>query len=486
MPEDREKKHVQSPSDKSVAALKQLIAAGREAEAVANLRSLVAQRPAYGDGWHPILKICDQLGDEETGVQVSKMYGRAGLDEVGRQTDYARRLVRIGQMQEALTFLGKVCAHFDADADAAYTYGDLLAQDGQFEAAEVQLRKAISHRPGFGEAWVRLGAILNFADHPDDVAALKALGVKSVASVDFAYGKALDDVGDTDGAMVAWHRANEKQRSIRPFDRRLLDLMANLPEQFPRTFPTPPADAPASSPRPIFIMGAPRTGTTLTEQVLSAHPDVYGLGEALISRIATWPARHLSPGDLSALEGVGLHGYRQLGQIYASLARVRAGDKPVVTDKAATLQLFAGVLARAIPRAKFIWVTRRHEATALSAYRAHFGLAHAWSTRLRDAFDFLAAHDRLCEHWQSVLGDRMMKIPYETLVSSPEASIADMAAFCDLSADPAMAQFHTNSRPVQTASLAQVRRPFSTASVDAWQRYAPVLSAAKADATIST
>ncbi len=473
---------MQSPSDQSVAALTHLIEAGREAEAVAKLRALVSQAPAYGDSWQPILRLCDRLGDEETGVKVAKLYGRAGLDETVRQIDYARRLVRTGQMDEALDFMQKVSAHFDNDADAAYEYGALLAQAGKFDEAEPALRKAIALRPGHGDAWVQLGAFTDFAQRPDDVEAMRAAGTKSAPAMDFAFGKALDDVGDTAGAMAAWDRGNEKQRSIRTFDRRLLGLMEKLPSQFPSILPGLPTSTPG--PRPVFILGAPRTGTTLIEQILSAHPDVYGMGETLISRIATWPTRHLSPADLAQVDSLGPSGWQQLGNIYTALASKRAGGASVVTDKAATLQLFAGVLARALPAAKFIWVTRTPEAAALSAYRAHFGLSHAWSTRLKDTFEFLAAHDRLCAHWQSVIGDRLLKVSYETLVSAPETEIPRITAFCDLSPHPAPLRFHENTRPVQTASLGQVRRPIHTASVSGWQRYGDVLAAAKAQAHI--
>jgi len=472
---------VQSPMDQSVAIIDRLILAGRESEAVAGLRDLIAKAPDLGDGWSAVLSLCDRLGDEDSGLEVARLYGKSGVEQVSRQTDYGRRLARVGRMDEALEFMGKVSAHFSEDADAAFEHGTLLAQAGQFEQAETVLRRAIALRPAFGDAWVQLGAFLDFSSRPDDVEAMRAAGTKSACAMDFAFGKALDDVGDTAGAMAAWDRANEKQRTIRAPDRRLLDFTEQLSEQFSALqsgLPTGMTEA-----RAIFIVGAPRTGTTLVEQILSAHPDVYGMGETLISRVATWPVRHLSPPDMAQLDALGPVAWQQIGQIYTSLASKRSGAAPVVTDKAAALHLFVGVLAQALPNAKFIWVKRTPEAAALSAYRAHFGLNHPWSTDLKDIFEFLSVHDRLCRHWQSLLGERMLEVSYEQLVTSPDAEIARLISHCDLSASDAPRQFHTNDRPVQTASLGQVRRPISTASVQGWQRYEAVLAAAKASAT---
>ncbi|MCF6328482.1 MAG: sulfotransferase, partial [Henriciella sp.] len=300
---------MQSPMDQSVAVIDRLILAGRESEAVAGLRDLIANAPDLGDGWLAVLNLCDRLGDEDTALVAARFYGKSGVEDLSRQTDYGRRLARVGQMDEALEFMQKVSAHFSNDADAAFEYGTLLAQAGQFEQAETVLRRAIALRPAFGDAWVQLGAFLDFSARPDDVEAMRSAGIKSACAMDFAFGKALDDVGDLAGAMAAWDRANEKQRTIRAPDHRLLNFTDQLSEQFSSLqsgLPTGMTEA-----RAIFILGAPRTGTTLVEQILSAHPDVCGMGETLISRVATWPVRHLSSSDLSQLDAVGPTAWQQ-------------------------------------------------------------------------------------------------------------------------------------------------------------------------------
>ena len=154
---------MQSPMDQSVAIIDRLILAGRESEAIAGLRDLIAKAPDFGDGWSAVLSLCDRLGDEDSGLEVARLYGKSGLEQVSRQTDYGRRLARVGRMDEALEFMQKVSAHFSDDADAAFEYGTLLAQAGQFEQAETVLRRAIALRPAFGDAWVQLGAFLDFS-----------------------------------------------------------------------------------------------------------------------------------------------------------------------------------------------------------------------------------------------------------------------------------------------------------------------------------
>jgi tetratricopeptide (TPR) repeat protein len=475
---------VQSLMDQSVAPIQRMITEGREAEAVGALRNLIQQGPALGDGWIKVLAIAQSLGDEDA-VQWGARQAFVELD--GRPdaaVSLSESLARIGDTAEALMVAKQATVRFPDHAGLSCHYGTKLSQAGKFEAAEAELRRCLSLQPDFAEAGVQLGAFLNFAEHPDDVATMEQLadaasGPKN-AAIFFALGKAYDDLGQAERAMKSWKEGNRLVSLTMKFEPRMLEFMAYLKQRFSEPLPITP-QMNSAGPKPIFIMGAPRTGTTLLEQVISAHPMVEGLGESLISRVATWPVRHMSPTSMADFEAISPPPWQQIGQIYKALVSARVSSAQFVTDKAATLHLFAGVLARAMPDAKFIWVKRRNEAAALSAFKAYFARGQAWSAKLSDAFAFLRAHDSLCEHWQSVLGPRLMKVEYETLVSEPEGQVQNILNFAGLPYDPACLNFFDNPRAVQTASLGQVRQGWTTASVDGWRRYAGDLSAAAAE-----
>lgn len=472
---------MQSLMDQSVAPIQRMITEGREAEAVGALRNLIQQGPALGDGWIKVLAIAQSLGDEDA-VQWGARQAFVELD--GRPdaaVSLSESLARIGDTAEALMVAKQATVRFPDHAGLSCHYGTKLAQSGKFEEAEAELRRCLLIQPDFAEAWVQLGAFLNFAERPNDVEAMKRLAEAGSSSqhaaIFFALGKAYDDLGQPEQAMSAWEEGNRLVRLNIKFEPRMLEFMDYLKQYFSAPLPMTPQPS-SSGPKPIFIMGAPRTGTTLLEQVISAHPMVEGLGESLISRVATWPVRHMSPTSMADFEAVSPPPWMQIGQIYKALVSARVSSAQFVTDKAATLHLFAGVLARAMPDAKFIWVKRQNEAAALSAFKAYFAKGQAWSAKLSDTFAFLKAHDALCEHWQSVLGPRLMKVEYESLVSDPQTQVQSILNFAGLSYDPACLNFFENPRAVQTASLGQVRKGWSTSSVDGWQRYADYLTAA--------
>ena len=225
-------------------------------------------------------------------------------------------------------------------------------------------------------------------------------------------------------------------------------------------------------PAPLFIIGAPRTGTTLTEHILSAHPSVHPLGESLISRVATWPVRHLSPSDIAtAKQTLGPSLWQMMGTAYGALASKRAGAAGFVTDKAAMLHLFVGVLAKALPAARFIWISRTPEAAALSAFRTYFTSGNAWSCRIDTALDYLSAHQSVMQDWAELLGPRLLAVSYEALVSSSDEMIPKLTEFAGLTPHEGPLTFYRSARPVDTASLAQVREPMRPARAEAWRVY---------------
>jgi hypothetical protein len=232
------------------------------------------------------------------------------------------------------------------------------------------------------------------------------------------------------------------------------------------------------SAEPIFIVGMPRTGTTLIERILSSHPDVFAAGELtnfslMLKRAArTASNRVLDPETLRAAPGIDL---AQLGSSYIESTRPRTGHTPRFIDKMPLNFLYAGLIRRALPNAKIVCLRRNPLDTCLSNYRQLFATSFSYYNYAYDLLDtgrYYRMFDALAEHWRKHMPRNYHEVCYETFVADTEAEARKLLDFCDLSWDPACLQFHENTAPVATASSVQVRQPIYRTSVDRWRKYA--------------
>ncbi|MFN3816528.1 sulfotransferase [Brevundimonas sp.] len=243
---------------------------------------------------------------------------------------------------------------------------------------------------------------------------------------------------------------------------------------------------------PIFIVGLPRTGTTLLDRVLSSHPDVVSAGELsdfslILKRMAGTPSPLvLDPDTLDAAAGVDL---AEVGRRYVARTRKVAGESPRIIDKMPLNVLNAGLILQALPNARIICLRRDPVDSALSNYRQLFATDfpyYGYSLDLADAGRYYALFDRLVAHWRDTLPpDRFTEVAYEDLVHDLEGQTRRLSAFCGLDFDPACLTFHENAAPVSTASSVQVRSPLYATSIGRWRRYGeglrPLLDALTAE-----
>ncbi len=242
----------------------------------------------------------------------------------------------------------------------------------------------------------------------------------------------------------------------------------------------------------VFVFGMPRSGTSLVEQVLSSHPRIHGAGELTLVRDAmdSLPVPAGEPGeplpDLAFLEAADVTrlaaGY--LGGLRGVLERqgvagMHGAESPAATrvvDKMPDNYLYLGMIALMFPRATLIHVRRDLRDVALSCWQTRFRSVR-WADDMHDLAHRIGNYRRLGEHWRAVLPGRVHEVHYERLVGDFEAQARRLVAACGLDWEPACLAFHRNSRPVRTASLAQVRRPLYTGSLARWRRYEPYLGA---------
>ena len=296
----------------------------------------------------------------------------------------------------------------------------------------------------------------------------------------FALAKAYADLGDAGRCFAQLHAGNALHRATITYDEpAALALFQRIKACFDPALMDRLQAAGHRSAVPVFILGMPRSGTTLIEQILASHPQVHGAGEqeALGEGVARWAAGF--PEDVPAMPAAAL---QTLGRDYADALRSRAPAALRITDKMPRNGLFAGLAHLALPQARMIHVRRDPVDTCLSCYSKLFAGHHPYSYDLGELGRYWRAYDDLMGHWRRVLPDGvLLQVRYEDVVADLEPQARRMIAHCGLDWDPACLRFHETARPVRTASTAQVRQPLYRDAIGRWADhpalYKPLLRA---------
>jgi tetratricopeptide (TPR) repeat protein len=367
---------------------------------------------------------------------------------------------------------------------AVASLGELQADAGQFSAAEDLFRRAISIEPRLHQAWAAIPRLRKMTAE-DGVWQAEAerilaqpLPPRHEIDLRFAIGKYFDDVGEFEKAFIAYERANEIMKGRRaPFDRqqmtRSVDTIIDL---YDREWIGRAQRNSNAAARPVLIVGMPRSGTTLVEQILASHPSVYGAGE-----LSFWH-------DASAAFESSVHhgdpgtGILPLAEDYLRLLEGLSPDSLRVLDKMPSNFRHLGLIHAALPNARIIHLQRNPIDTCLSIYFQHFELAHSYANDLEDLAHYYGQYVRIMQHWRSALpGDAILDLSYEALIEDQEASCRELLDFVGLPWDPRCIEFYRyGSAVTTTASKWQVRQKIGTSSVGRWRNYerfiAPLLA----------
>lgn len=384
---------------------------------------------------------------------------------------HAQALLASGDAAGAAATGAALVAEHSQEARLWLPYALALRMLRRHDDAVAALRRAIAVRESFGEAWWQLANLKTGAIDAADLARLPALiaGAKGEDGyhLRFALARGLEDAGRPEEAMAAYREANAARRAMLP-----PDGAAQVAEQARRTRAvfTPAMLAKRAglgdpSPAPIFILGLPRSGSTLLEQMLSCHPAIEGTQEL--------PDLPLLVASLAGLGG-GAGGYpellatlpdarlAELGAAYLkSVAAKRTTDKPFFTDKQPANWMHAGLIRLILPNAKIIDMRRDPFACGLSIFRQHFARGAGWSY----AIETIAARQHLyagrMDHWAEAMPGAILPVTLEALVDDPAATLRRVLDHLGLPFDPAVLDFHRSDRPVFTPSSEQVRQPIN-------------------------
>jgi tetratricopeptide (TPR) repeat protein len=361
---------------------------------------------------------------------------------------------------------------------------------GELELAERDYDTALKLDPADGEAWLNRSDLRVQSPERNHLPELESALASGPADwrvrvpLRYALAKEYEDVGDYAKSWHHLHAGAQLRRQNLQYEPRLdLDTVQWLIEAFPDVLPV---SAPGGSigPQPIFIVGLPRTGSTLVDRILGSHSEVCGAGEltdfgtAVIeqARRAQWAPQAPPPTRKDLVMASAHLDFAALGADYLQRVQPRLRQQlPRFTDKLPLNYLYCGLIARALPDARIVHVTRHPMAVCYAMYKVLFGKGYPFSYDLGEIAAYYLGYRRLMDHWQATLPGRLYHVAYEDLVRDPEGQGRALFAAVDLAWEDQCLQSHKNAAPVATASAAQVRRPIYTSSVALWRRYEPQL-----------
>jgi tetratricopeptide (TPR) repeat protein len=391
----------------------------------------------------------------------------------------AAALGRIGDYEEALGLYERVLAVSPAYPKIWMSYGHVLKTVGRQEDSIVAYRQALALKPDLGEVWWSLANLKTVKFDAAEIAKMQQaltqeqLSAEDRFHLDFALGKALDDQKDAQGAFAHYAAANALRRKQLDYDpsdiSRQVDRAIGL---FTRDFFAAREDAGCDTPDPIFILGMPRAGSTLIEQILASHSQVEGTMElpdipALATRTGEGPQRY--PTSLNDLSPDAL---KALGEDYLQRTRIqRKQGRPFFIDKLPNNWLYAGFIHLILPNAKIIDARRDPMDCCFSNFRQHFARGQSFSYSQEDMGRYYGDYVRLMRHLDETLPGRVHRVIHEHLLDDPETQIRALLDHLGLPFEEACLQFHETKRAVRTASSEQVRRPINRDGVGQWRPY---------------
>ena len=401
-------------------------------------------------------------------------------------------LSRIGDADQAIALYELVLAAHPRLSRLWTSYGHALKTAGFQSRAIEAYRRAIAVDPGHGEAYWSLANLKTFRFDTDDVAAMRQqlartdLGDEDRHHFDFALGKALEDAGDYAGSFKHYLSGNTLRKATAPHDARgATARMRRAKQVYSREFFAQRQGHGCKAPDPIFIVGLPRAGSTLVEQILSSHPAVEGTMELpeLTAMTRMLRQRAASPQTTTyhdVLVGLDAPELLALGERYLERTRIhRTTDAPLFIDKMPNNFAHVGLIHLMLPNARIIDARRHPLACCLSGFKQHFARGQNHTYSLDDLGAYYRDYVELMAHFDDVLPGRVHRVIYERMVEDTEAEVRSLLAHCGLPFDEACLRFFENPRAVRTASSEQVRKPIYRDGIDHWRHYEPWLGPLK-------
>lgn len=446
-----------------------LLTLGRAEEAAEHFTKALAANPQFAEAYNGLALAKVQLGGPEDALDNLRKAVALKPDFAEAHANIGRALRELGRHDEAIAACERAV---ESSHDSPVVYvelGKVYGELGNLEAAAAVYQKALTLAPMRTDIHRQLAQVKQYKPGDPHLAQMLALldqrerfTLQARMDLDFALGKALIDAGDYDRAIVHLRSANEVVRQRTAYDEaETLGFLDRIKTAFGDT---DDSGGGAPSSLPVFVVGMPRSGTTLTEQILASHPDVFGAGELRYLEHAAMAVEPF-PDAAKAMDAEAL---RAFGASYVSRLRALSPTATRIVDKMPANFRFVGLIHRALPNAKIIHVRRNPVESCMSCFAQLFaGLPYAYD--LSELGRYYRAYAALMAHWRRVLpAGRMLEVDYERLVDDLPGEARRILAYCGLEWHDSCLEFYKTQRPVRTASFAQVRRPIYRSSIGRW------------------
>ena len=402
-------------------------------------------------------------------------------------------LSRIGDYEPAIALYAGILDQYPINPKVWLSYGHTLKTAGQTEPAIAAYRRCITLEPDFGEAYWSLANLKTFRFDAHDLAQMRLQLARTDLNADarlhfeFAVGKALEDAADYAASFAHYQRGNALRLETAPYNADDMSARVQRTKQlFTREFFAGRAGMGSAAADPIFIVGLPRAGSTLIEQILSSHSAVEGTTE--LPEIISMSRELRQQGDAAdtmpyydALSKLDAAAMRELGNQFIERTRIhRKSGRPFFIDKMPNNFAHIALIQLALPKAKIIDARRQPLACCFSGFKQHFARGQNFTYSLNDIGRYYRDYVELMAHYDQALPGRIHRVTYESMVNDTETEVRRLLAYCGLPFEEQCLRFFENSRPVRTASSEQVRQPIYRDGVEHWRHYEPWLDPLKA------
>ena len=447
---------------------------GRLKDSEALLRRALEIAPDFTAARANLALVLGRLGRPAEALELLDELFRSEPDAIGNLNLKAATVARLGDFNEAIELYERVIERAPRQPRVWVSYGHMLKTVGRLDDGIAAYRRATEIQPTLGEAWWSLANLKTVRFDEEDLGAMRSaleqpeIGEEDRFQLQFALGKALHDLGRFDEAFAHYSKGNALRRRYHPYNpqgiARLVDRSIEL---FGADLLS--SDGGCSAPDPIFIVGMPRAGSTLIEQILSSHSLVEGTSELPdIPMIAREPGSYpASAAEMTAEQR------RAAGNEYLKRSSVqRRTDRPFFIDKLPNNWMYVPFIQLVLPNAKIIDARRHPLGCCLSNYRQHFARGQDFSYDLADLGRYYSDYVRLMAHVDLALPGRVHRVIYERMVEDTEAEVRALLDYCGLEFEQACLTFYETERAVRTPSSEQVRRPIYSEATREWQAYA--------------
>ena len=452
----------------------------RNQEALAYLRHAATIRPNdFNASWNVFIveRALSLLIDAEKSLK--KLY-KIEPDNILFLLNYGVFSTDINKPDRARKLFDRAVKLAPNNALAHAKRGSVQRVQGEFDGAELSYRKAIALDPDCASAHHGLAFLQKFKEHNDDVKAMVLASQRDTLTdndrmlLEYALGKVFDNLSEYDTAFRHLLEANRLRRKTyqysvsdqkKYFKQHELELGAAFQQRF--------EGKGLEDSTPIFIVGMPRSGTSLTEQILASHSSVHGAGEVEYMRQVCEVSMTITRQEFpTGLNQVNEDAFIAAASQY--IEKLRNGvDESIlrVTDKLPHNFIRVGLISAIFPKAKIIHCIRNPLDNCLSIFQQDFSAAHGYSSNLEELGEYYRVYESLMAFWYELLPDKIYRMSYEKMIADPDNQVRELLNYCELPFEEACMNFHKTKRNVNTPSASQVRQPIYQAAVAKWKNY---------------